>query len=322
MHRILSAIAIAASAVGAATLCTDTLYLSGMRQLDMSFKDLSFKTTNKDKFDTTDIDIRQAGRAKSLSMAPEEDTSIFTVPVQFRSNCGNDSTSEVSFLEYSNYGYKQRGSTYWKDTSRTYTSAAKVLSYPDGVTYDAQKMAGFWTVDNVQIGMLQGGVPSVYHIQCVGFRYVTGGGYSFSRFSTLYRAERGMALKEVNHMLDLFSGAMDSIGKGFDSVRVRLRLTESKYSYDPTTWAYSTGVRPRAVRHQAFTGHRTANGYVFVLPRPVELTIHSPEGRIVRTLPASTTSTWDGRDAAGHKVSRGVYLVRGLGLGVLSIAAP
>jgi hypothetical protein len=288
----------------------------------MSFKDASFKTTNKDKFDTTVIDIRQAGRAKALSMTPEEDTSILSIPVQFRSNCGNDSTSDVSFLEYSNYGYKQRGVTYWKDTSRTYTAKAKVVSYPEGVTYSAQKMAGFWTVDNVQIGMLKDGMPSVYHIQCVGFRYLTGGGYSFSRFNTLYRAERGMALEEVNNMLGLFAGAMDSIGKGFDSVRVRLRLTESKYSYDPTTWAYSTGVRPRAVRHQAFTGYRTAGGYVFVLPRPVALTIHSPEGRIVRTLPASTTSMWDGRDAAGHRVARGVYLVRGLGLGVLSIAAP
>lgn len=322
MHRILLVIAIAGSAVGAASACTDTLHLAGMRQFDMSFNDLSFKTTRKDKFDTTVIDIRQASTAKSLSMIPEEDTSIFTVPVQFRSNCGSDSMSDVSFLEYSNYGYTQRGTTYWKDTSRVFTSSVKVRSYPEGVTYDAVKMAGFWTVDGVQIGLLQGGDPSVYHLQCVGFRYLTGGGYSFSRFSTLYRAERNMAMQEVNQMLNLFAGAMDSIGKGFDSVRVRLRLTETKYSYDPTTWAYVTGVRPRAVRHQAFTGYRTAAGYVFVLPRPVALTIHSPEGRIVRTLPASTNSTWDGRDAAGHKVARGVYLVRGMGLGVLSIAAP
>jgi hypothetical protein len=49
---------------------------------------------------------------------------------------------------------------------------------------------------------------------------------------------------------------------------------------------------------------------------PVRLTIHDLRGRLVRTLvdgvrPAGPlTTTWDGRDAAGHRAAAGVYVAR------------
>lgn len=317
MRRILISLVICGGVVGAASACTDTLSLSGLRQFD-----LSFKNVRSDRWDSVDIDIRQSGKARALSMQPSKDTSKLSLPVQFRSNCGSDSTSEVSYLELRNVAYTERGNDYWRDTSRVYTANAKVESFPAGVDYDGVMMKGFWTVGDVQIGKLNGESPKVYHIQCIGFRHKTGGGYMYSRFNTLYRAERASAMASVDQMVGAFANGLDSVGKGLDSVRVSVRLTESVFSYDPTAWAIATGVRSRALRSQAFAGYRTSGGYSFVLPRPAQLSIFSPEGAVVRTIPASSAPTWDGRDAAGHRVKRGVYLVRAMGLGVLSIAAP
>lgn len=214
-----------------------------------------------------------------------------------------------------------RGTTYWRDTSRAYTASEKVLSYPDGVSYDGKNLKGFWNVGDFQVGKLEGGEPAVYHIQCVAFRHKNGG-YSYSHFSPMFRAERSMAFAAVDQMLSSFAGALDSVGKGLDSVRVSVRLTETTFSYDPTTWAFTTGTHARVARAQSFSAYRTSEGYSFVLPSPVALSVFAPDGRVVRTLPASTSAVWDGRDQSGRKVTRGVYLVRAMGLGVLSIAAP
>lgn len=56
----------------------------------------------------------------------------------------------------------------------------------------------------------------------------------------------------------------------------------------------------------------------FELPsaRPVQLTIHGVDGRVVRHLAAGTheagryRAIWDGRDAAGRTVSSGIYFAR------------
>ena len=50
----------------------------------------------------------------------------------------------------------------------------------------------------------------------------------------------------------------------------------------------------------------------FNLPRRVasELGIYTADGRLVRTLPATTGITWNGTDNAGNRVGRGVYYCR------------
>ena len=322
MRRAFFALVIIGAVVDAASACTDTLYLAGMRQFS-----LSFKNVRNSQWDSTIIPIVQAGTARALSMAPVDDTSTFSMPVQFRSNCGTDSVSAVSYLKLSNIPYKLRGTNYWKDTSEVFTASVKALSYPDGVVYNGEALKSFWEIGNAAdgkavVGKLGSGNPMAYHMQFAAFRYLPNGSYSYSTYPAFARPSRTQAFETIDGLLDGFSAALDSVGKGLDSVRISVRITETSFSYDPTAWALATGVQSRAMRPQAFTSYRTSRGYVFVLPRPTALTIFSPEGNVVRTLPAASAPAWDGNDASGHRVPHGVYLVRALGLGVLRIPAP
>lgn len=317
MRRAVFALTIIGTVVGVASACTDTLYLSGLRQFD-----LSFKNTRSSKWDSVVIPIIQAGTAKSLSMAPVDDTSTVSLPVQFRSNCGADSVGEVSYLRLSNIPYVVHGDDFWKDSSAIVKTSEKVRSLPDGIIYNGTTLKSYWEIGRNAIGKLQGGVPSSYHVQLAVFRHMPGGAYSFSSYPAFSRPSRSLAFSALDVLVDGFASSLDSVGKGYDSVRVSARITEEVFSYSPTSWAISTGVHGRATHPQGFAGYRTSQGYTFVLPRPVALSIIAPDGRTVRNLPASTSPSWDGRDASGRLVPRGVYMVRGLGLGVLQIAAP
>lgn len=317
MRRAVFALAIIGTAVGVASACTDTLYLSGLRQFDLSFKNI-----RSSKWDSVAVPIIQAGTAKSLSLAPVDDTSTMAFPVQFQSNCGTDSVGEVAYLHLSNIPYSVHGDDFWKDSSAVVRTSEKVRSLPDGIIYNGTTLKSYWEIGKNSIGKLQGGVPSSYHVQLAIFRHMSGGAYSFSSYPAFSRPSRSLAFSAVDGLFDGFASSLDSVGKGYDSVRVSARVTEEIFSYSPTSWAISTGVQGRAARPQGFVGYRTSQGYTFVLPRPVSLSILSPDGRMVRNLPASTSPSWDGRDASGRLVPRGVYMVRALGLGVLPIAAP
>lgn len=317
MRRAVIASAIIGTAVGVASACTDTLYLSGLRQFD-----LSFKNARSSKWDSVVVPIIQAGTAKALSMAPVDDTSTVSLPVQFQSNCGADSVGDVTYIRLSNVPYTVRGDDFWKDSSAMVKTSEKVRAYPDGILYNGTSLKSYWEIGRNAIGKLQGDAPVSYHVQLAVFRHMPGGGYSFSSYPAFSRPSRSLAFSALDGLVDGFVPSLDSVGKGYDSVRVSARITEEVFSYSPTSWAIATGVHSRAMRPQGFVGYRTSQGYTFVLPRPVPLSILSPDGRTVRNLPASTSPSWDGRDASGRLVPRGVYMVRGLGLGVLQIAAP
>ncbi|MCB9497094.1 MAG: hypothetical protein H6686_09450 [Fibrobacteria bacterium] len=309
------------TAVVAGATCTDTLYVSGLKQFTLSFRDV-----RTDHWDSSEVSASSLGDARSLSMAPILDTSEIQLPIQFQSNCGGDSLDAVKFLRARDIGATVRGQEVWTPSADTLTRSAKAVSY-GAVKFSGISVKGFWEVDGTrwQIGMPAAPTPSTYMIQFATFRFSNGNGsYSYSGYRPYASALREMAFDDVSGYLDQLSGALDSVGHGLDSVRVSARITEAKYSYEPTQWslASTSNVHKAALRSPAFGAYRTTSGYRFVLPRPVALSILSPDGRVVRELPAATLVNWDGRDAKGVMVPRGVYFVRALGLGAVRIPAP
>lgn len=321
MSRVLIAALFASVSIAplARAACTDTLYLSGLRQFSLTFRDV--KTT---VWDSTVVPLTQIGDARSLSKAPIVDTSTIAFPIQFQSNCGTDSISEVTYLRLRDVGFTQRGDDAWKSVNDTYTKRVRVEAYGP-VTLGSVALRGFWEVDGnkSQVSRIGSAAPSSYHVQFQAFRYRGGtGSYQYIAYPGYTLPLRTMAFENIAEYINALNPAYDSVGKGLDSVRVSARITETSFSFDPTNWSLTTSVQSRASRKSAFVSYRTSHGYVFVLPQPTPLTILSAEGKVVRQIPAATAPSWDGRDAQGHKVPRGVYMVRGLGLGVLRIPSP
>lgn len=313
---LLSTIALAPLARAA---CTDTLYLSGLRQFS-----LTFRNVNPGTWDSIVVPLTQIGDARSLSKAPMLDTATLVFPVQFQSNCGTDSTDEATFLRLRDIGFTQRGDDAWKSVNDTYKKTVRVEAWGP-VTLGPVALRAFWEVDGNkhQIGKLGVAKPSAYHVQFQAFRFLSGNGsYRYIAYPGYTVPLRTMAFENVSEYITALKPALDSVGKGLDSVRVSARITETSFDYEPTNWSLTTSVHSRASRKPAFVSYRTTHGYVFVLPQPTPLTILSAEGKVVRQLPAASAPSWDGRDAQGHKVPRGVYMVRGLGLGVLRIPSP
>lgn len=321
MSKVLAATLLATVALAplARATCTDSLYLSGLRQFS-----LSFRNTATNIWDSTVVPLTQIGDARSMSKAPMVDTSTLMFPIQFLSNCGSDSTDEATFLRLRDVGYTERGDDLWKAVNDTYKKRVRVESY-GAVTLGGTSLKGFWEVNGQdhQIGKIGTASPAAYHVQFQAFRFRGGNGsYQYIAYPGYTVPLRSMAFENISQYIDALKPALDSVGKGLDSVRVSARITESVFSYALTNWSLTTSVHSRASRKPAFVSYRTTHGYVFVLPQPTPLSILSAEGKIVRHLPAASAPSWDGRDAQGHKVPRGVYMVRGLGLGVLRIPSP
>ncbi len=322
MSRVLAATLLSSLALAplARAACTDTLYLSGLRQFS-----LSFRNTTTNLWDSTVVPLTQIGDARSLSKAPILDTSTIVFPVQLQSNCGTDSTDEATFLRLRDVGFTQRGSDNWKAVNDTYKKSVRVEAYGK-VTLGSTSLSAFWEVAGQTHQVAQVGAkdqPSAYHVQFQAFRFKGGNGsYQYIAYPGYTVPLRNMAFENVSNYIAALKPALDSVGKGLDSVRVSARITETSFDYEPTNWSLTTSVHSRASRKPAFVSYRTTHGYVFVLPQPTPLTILSAEGKVVRQLPAASAPMWDGRDAQGHKVPRGVYMVRGLGLGVLRIPSP
>lgn len=320
MSRFLATLALTAlvGSASAEVICSDSLYISRLRQFTLNFRDV-----NPNSWDSVEVPITQITDARSLSMAPIADTSELVFPVQFFSNCTPDSNTEVSFLRLRDIGSTVRGTDTWKSVNDVYKAKDSALSYGK-VSLGSASFNGFWEVGKLpkiyQTGQLPSQSPASYHLQFQSFRYKGGtGSYTYSAWQPQTLPMRTMAFSNVADYIDGLHAALDSVGHGLDSVRVSARITEVSFDYVPTNWSATTGVYSRASRKPAFASYRTSHGYVFVLPHPTALTVLSAEGRVVRTLAASTAPMWDGMDAAGHRVNRGVYLVRGLGLGVIRI---
>lgn len=322
MSRVLIATMLASASLAplARAACTDTLYISSLRQFSQTFRDVK-----SNLWDSTVVPLTQIGDARSLSKAPIVDTSTLVFPIQFQSNCGMDSTDEATFLRLRDVGFTQRGDDAWKSVNDTYKKTVRVEAWGP-VTLGPVALRGFWEVDGNkhQIGKVTTTTPpSAYHVQFQAFRYRGGtGSYQYIAYPGYTVPLRTMAFENIAEYVDALNPALDSVGKGLDSVRVSARITETTFSFDPSNWSLTTSVHSRASRKPAFVSYRTTHGYVFVLPQPTPLTILSAEGKVVRNLPAASAPMWDGRDAKGHKVPRGVYMVRGLGLGVLRIPSP
>ena len=325
MYRFFASLVLATlvASASAAALCTDTLYISRLRQFN-----LTFRNVRTNAWDSTEISVRQLSDARALSLSPRVDTSEIVFPVQFQSNCGLDSVDEVSFLRLRDVGYTQRGTDSWKAVNDIVKLSDVVTSYGPA-TLNQVTVKGFWEIDGgskkiYQVARLGDAAPSAYHIQLQSFRYMAGNGsYIYSSLIPYTSPLRSSAFDDVNKYLTALQPALDSVGHGLDSVRVSARVFESTYSYDTTGWSLaSTSVGVRAPRGPGFTSYRTSRGFVFVLPHPVSLTILSSSGRVVRNLPASSAPLWDGTDLSGRRVPHGVYLVRGMGLGVIPILAP
>lgn len=318
MRRTLATILVAGSIVSAGAACTDTLSIAGLRQFT-----LSFRSVRIDRWDSTEVSVSRLADARSLSKAPFLDTSELSFPVEFRSNCGTDSTDNVTFLRLRDYGVTERGDDVWKTTSDLVSSKLRVEGW-GAVTLSGTSLKGFWEIDSrIQIGKLAGEAPKAFHVQYQVSRYLKDGRISRVGFRPYTTATRAFAFDGVAKELDALKPALDSVGGAMDSVRVSARITETSFSYLPTNYSLTElSAARRAFRPAAFTCHRTTHGLVFVLPQATALTVLSPEGRVVRTLAASSAPMWDGTDAAGHRVPRGVYLVRALGLGVIRIPAP
>lgn len=317
MRRILPII-LATAGIAAAADCTDTLFLAALKQ-----HSLSFKNVRSNQWDSVDVPVTRLSEARSLSKAPFLDTSELVFPVEFRSNCGGDSVDAVEFLRLRDYGVTERGDDVWKTTADIVTSNVRVEGWGP-VTLSGTSLKGFWELDSrIQIGKLAGEAPKAFHVQFQVARYLKDGRIARLGFRPYTTATRAFAFDGIATELDALKPALDSVGGGIDSVRISARITETGFSYVPTGYSLQgTNAARRATRGPAFTSHRTTHGLVFVLPRAVSLTILSPEGRIVRTLPASSAPSWDGTDASGHRVPRGVYMVRALGIGVIRIPAP
>lgn len=321
MSRVLAATLLSTIALAplARAACTDTLYLSGLRQFTQSFRNV-----NPGTWDSVVVPLTQIGDARSLSKAPMVDTSTLVFPIQFQSNCGSDSTDEATFLRLRDIGYTSRGDDAWKTVNDTYKKSVRVEAYGP-VTLGTVSLRAFWEVDGQkhQIAKSGSAKPAAYHVQFQAFRFKGGNGsYQYIAYPGYTVPLRAMAFDNVSEYVTALKPALDSVGKGLDSVRVSARITETAFDFEPTNWSLTTSVHSRASRKPAFVSYRTTHGYVFVLPQPTPLTVLSAEGKIVRQLPAASAPMWDGRDAQGHKVPRGVYMVRGLGLGVLRIPSP
>ncbi len=317
MRRILATI-LAAGSFAAGADCTDTLFLAALKQ-----HTLSFKNVRSNQWDSTEVPVTRLSEARSLSKAPFLDTSELVFPVEFRSNCGSDSVDAVEFLRLRDYGVTERGDDVWKTSAEIVTSNIRVEGW-GAVTLSGTSLKGFWELDSrIQIGKLPGEAPKAFHVQFQVARYLKDGRIARLGFRPYTTATRAFAFDGVAKELDGLASALDSVGGGIDSVRISARITETGFSYVPTGYALQgANAARRATRGPAFASHRTTHGIVFVLPKATALTILSPEGRVVRTLPASSAPQWDGNDALGHRVPRGVYLVRAMGLGVIRIPAP
>jgi len=108
---------------------------------------------------------------------------------------------------------------------------------------------------------------------------------------------------------------VSKIGKGvIDSTRAELVM----YHYIFQQGDGSSGVRPRADRSQGMSALSTASGFEIRLGSVGSVRIVSPNGKVARTFAPASSIAWDGKDAAGRKLT-GLWIATSEGQGALPL---
>lgn len=300
--------------------CDDTLFLQKIVVYEQSLKNESVLKN----WDVTEVnpwsasDLLNAGPVGYSYLDNGPDTVKHLLRFQY--NCGADSVSSSEYVGVVD-SLRAKGEGFVRVRYSLNTQALKKATMANGkgagvsLSYKGSliNFSALWEIGDERVGRLKDSSSrESWSFDLKSMSYLTianGFSYNTQRSSKMLREAKVIAMDDLSDYLNDIQTSVAKVGAGVDSVRTTIRLY--KYIYDETrpvaSISWREGISPEIVSWK--------NGKVTVsLNSPMQTTILSPSGRVVRRLDAARNVVWDLRDQAGVRVQPGVWFVQVQGL--------
>ena len=315
---ILSALALFTIAASANATCDDTLYLQSITVYRQTVRNDTVLGT----WDSTVVnpwnlsDLKNAGPLGYSVAYRATDTALHYL--RFSSNCGSDSTSNVTIARVRDTLTTVQLKKVHQVSVDTFNTRMTVNRMGDGdghVNYANAVLDYLWESGSAfQIGV-QHGTATIEAWSGTGMGYIfSSAGTSMRGISQPIGALRQSPVNNAVSFLSSLKSDVDLVGKGKDSVRTELLMY--RYVYDFTSPL--TSILPHAVAFRSMSAHSVGTRVEIRLGAPAAVQILSPNGQVARVLPAAAEQNWDGKDAFGRKLT-GIWIVRAEGIGAVPV---
>ncbi|MBK9578622.1 MAG: hypothetical protein IPK50_12150 [Fibrobacterota bacterium] len=296
--------------------CDDTIYLTKIqvhRQLLKNAKALgTWTVTEVDPWDNTSI-LNAGPILKSIA----GESGKIRHALRLAPDCGPDSISPVIYSEIRDSVFVSKGTVKHQSiASRTEVATKTTFTGEIGYTLEGDLVkylfTNTWNAGELIVGLPKGETEiEAYQVDYRQDVYsTTKANYIWSRKKEIFPFDNLLAEDFLTGLLRDASGAVDSVGKGVDSV-------VSEFAYFRYVYSYSApaSASVRKVNHLNPEKIQTISGQMeIMLAVPQSVSIVSPSGRVVRRLDAARNVVWDLRDQAGVRVQPGVWFVQVQGL--------
>ncbi|MBK8801722.1 MAG: hypothetical protein IPN71_06610 [Fibrobacteres bacterium] len=300
--------------------CDDTLFLQKIVVYQQSLKnETSLKSWDVSEVNPWDAnDVLNAGPVGYSYIDGGPDTLKHLLRFQY--NCGADSVSSVEYVKLID-SLRAKGEGFLRVRYAEKSLEMKRSTFNNGggqgvsLPYNgtALSFSALWEIGEERVGRLKdSAVRESWGFDLKSMSYFTdtnGMAISTQGNYKLLREAKVITMDDLSDNLNDIQTRVAKIGAGVDSVRTTIRLY--KYIYDEArpvaSISWRGGISPEFVSWK--------NGKVTVsLNSPMQTTILSPSGRVVRRLDAARNVVWDLRDQAGVRVQPGVWFVQVQGL--------
>lgn len=318
---------LAGIATNAHALCSDTLVLRSISVFRQSVKN-SATLGDWNRSVLTGFDQEQLREAAPIALPPTEDDAnpeaVATEALHFSkitSNCGFDSVSSVEYHAVTNPFLPGPGGVTVNSGSESMAVRRLTDSYfPVGSEVVNPKF--HWTSDRFDIAQVQSpdsiGAWSTWYVGRV-FRKPASSGAGPAVDHPVagvwtYKIFHHQVDNSIASALAAFRKSVDSIGTG-DIDSTRFDVVKFRYVYESSAYTGIVGKEGRST----FRATPAGDGWSISLPASLPLEVRAPDGRLVRRLQGGRELWWDGRDAAGHRVPPGVWVLRVQGIGAVPV---
>ncbi|MEN9353295.1 MAG: hypothetical protein RL318_620 [Fibrobacterota bacterium] len=340
---IITAVVLGASAVPAFATCADTLFLQSLTRTEKTYRKIGNQIDSSSVVKRIAMDsLAQA--APPTVPAGEKSTDTSRILLSFSPDCGADSISTAqTFRVVDTFSTDLKGNVKRSLAGRVEEMRFKAVTTDNpGVQFangDVIMFKKSWslslpgntkeaTYDVVIIenetairSAVAGGIARSYTTQA------TAGGTSTSMKSGFYGMSGQYPGKGIGAayatFLNYFNGAFANQVAGSDSIIVRLVSLDAEYDVVHQNYAPNGVTGIVAAPQAAKVGvANLGDGWKVSTSTPAAGFVRSLDGRMVRRFPAGASFVWNGREAAGQKAGRGVYLVGFEGQGASTLVVP
>jgi len=332
-QRRLSTLLALLGAASAGATCTDSMSLASFVRTDKHFR-----LTVNGLVDSSQKSASYGGGLDLLQAVPVTvpvDFSTYRdsllLPVRFAANCGSDSVSQVRLWRAVDSSGKDK---YQADVRVSSGSEVQRSFKPMAlgaqgfaITGGVLSFTSYWPIASASgketlyyFGVLKGGSGVVGALaQSRSVAYKGGEVKNMSSFPmvSVLPGPQGLASEQASQVGEFQNSWKAKLADGtYDSVAINFRSLDLKYDFASASIAVRTGAAGASVLRTR------ADGWLLTSDVAAPGAVRTLDGRLLRRFPAGTSMLWDGRNAQGQQVTRGVYLMGFEGQAFQSLIVP